>query len=331
MSHTWGVIEHTNDRALSRRERQILELAAGGLTDKAIANEMGISPTTVNTFWGRIRTKMGSSTRTQLVATLMREENERLLFEIAQRKRMEDAVAVSEDKCRMLLESAPDAIVVVRMGGAIDLINRRAEEAFGYSREELIGRPIEVLLPRRLRKIHRNHRWEFNDAPHRRVMGSGMRLVGLRKDGTEFLIEIGLSPMRLGDEFFVIASIRDIAEYHAAAQRIASQNAMEEALIGFSAQGFVISTNAAADKLHGFKAVEFVGRHFSSLVMQEEVPRCAEVLKKVLAGRTINIHLQLRRKSGRSVAAEATFSPVKTRDGVVTGMSAMLRKSPASS
>lgn len=108
------------------------------------------------------------------------------------------------------LESAPIGVVVVEENGEIERINARAEEIFGYSRQELVGQPMEVLLPRRFRHIHHMHRGDYFDTPRSRPMGLGLELSGVRKDGTEFPLEVGLSHVEIGGRHLALAFITDI-------------------------------------------------------------------------------------------------------------------------
>jgi PAS domain S-box-containing protein len=140
----------------------------------------------------------------------------------------------AEAKFRGLLESAPDSILIVRQDGCIDLVNGQAESMFGYRREELLGQPIEMLVPTRFRKAHLEHRAQYQSAPRTRAMGAGMELFARRKDGREFPVEVSLSPNRAGGEALTITVIRDITERRRAeearAQLLASEREKTEQL-----------------------------------------------------------------------------------------------------
>lgn len=131
---------------------------------------------------------------------------------------------------RTLLESAPDAMIIVDSAGAVAIVNGQAEKMFGYDKDELVGRPVEELLPTRLRKAHEAHRATYAENPALRSMGDGLDLVARRRDGSEFPVEISLSPVKTADETFVTSVIRDVTERKRMEQAvISSQQAAERA------------------------------------------------------------------------------------------------------
>ena len=111
-----------------------------------------------------------------------------------------------------LFEFAPDALVVVGRSGEIVRINKQAERLFGYSRDELMDLPHEILLPEGFREIHGEHRRKYMTEPHIRPMGTGLELSGRKKDGSEFSVDIALGPLKAGDDIVVMAVIRDVSE-----------------------------------------------------------------------------------------------------------------------
>lgn len=125
-----------------------------------------------------------------------------------------------EEKFLVFIESVPDAMVLSDRSGRIVLLNSNTERLFGYSRDELVGEKVEILMAARFRSHHRKHRADYCSDPRIRPMGVGRELSGLRKDGTEFRVEINLSPVVIRGEALVWSAIRDPAGREATVSRI---------------------------------------------------------------------------------------------------------------
>ncbi|HEU4404572.1 MAG TPA: PAS domain S-box protein [Polyangiaceae bacterium] len=181
----------------------------------------------------------------------------------------------NDDRFQQLLEAAPDAIVIVDSGGAIVLVNREAERLFGYGRDELLGRPVELLLPERFRGGHVRHRTAFATTPSTRAMGSGLDLYARRNDGTELPVEISLSPIDTPEGRLVASSIRDMSERRRIEREARRANAylrsavesVPDAFSLYDERDRLILCNSSAQLLFGRRLEGSVeGRSFDELL-----------------------------------------------------------------
>jgi two-component system, LuxR family, sensor kinase FixL len=167
----------------------------------------GLSLATSVALWPLLPKALALHSPTQLQAI-----NRELQNQIAERERAVEEATSKEKIFRDFVEAAPDAKVITDSEGQIVLVNGQTEKLFGYGRVDLLGKPVEMLIPQRFVAHHRQHRAGFSVNPRIRPMGVGMELYAIRKDGTEFPVEISLSPIETKDGTLIIAAIRDITE-----------------------------------------------------------------------------------------------------------------------
>jgi PAS domain S-box-containing protein len=180
----------------------------------------------------------------------------------------------AEERFRQLIESVPNGIVMIDAGGTIALVNAQIERAFGYTREELLGQPIEILVPQRFREHHPVYRDSFLAAPVARPMGSGRDLFGLRKDGTEFPVEIGLSPIKTDKGAMALGTIVDISERKLAEEKLRrSQQQLSgvissamDAIVSVDEEQNIVLFNNAAERMFLYPAEDAIGQKLSRFI-----------------------------------------------------------------
>ena len=231
---------------------------------------------------------------------------------------------------RTLLDAAPDAIVLVNQSSTIVLVNSHAERLFGYSQEESIGKQIEILFSERCRSQHADQHSRFIAVPVLHPLAENLELFGLRKDGSEFLAEIRLSPLETDGEIFVSNAIRDISNRRRTEEdlrRFASIVACsDDAIIGKTLEGTITSWNAGAERIYGYLAAEVIGKPVSMLVpinRTDEIPNILECLKRneiVDHFETVRV-----RKDGKELQVELTVSPIRDAMERIVGASTIGR------
>jgi PAS domain S-box-containing protein len=190
------------------------------------------------------------------------------------------ALMKAEAKYSALLEAAPDAMVVVNQAGEIVLLNLQAEKQFGYNRDELLGQQVKNIIPEGFAERLITDRTRTAADALAQQIGTGIELSGRRKDGSEFPIEIMLSPLEDAEGILVTAAIRDISVRKTAEEalrqseerlRLVVSNAMDYSILMLDLDGRVVSWNEGAERIKGYRAEEIIGQNFSRFYLAEDV------------------------------------------------------------
>ena len=229
----------------------------------------------------------------------------------------------ADDLASGLLESAPDATIAVNSDGIIVIVNAQAERLFGYQREELLGQPLELLVPESAREIHPQRRAEYTIAPSPRPMGLGMELAGRRRDGSEFPAEISLSAIETSDGMVISAAVRDVTDRKRAEAKFRGLlEAAPDAIVGVNAAGDIVLINAQAERLFGYQREEMLGQPLEMLIPESARsvhPRHRAAYLADPAPRPMGAGMELagRRRDGSEFPAEISLSSIDTEEGVV--------------
>jgi hypothetical protein len=248
-----------------------------------------------------------------------------------------------------LLEAIPDAIVAVDASGTILQVNWQTEQLFGYDRSQLIGQKIEILVPARQRLQHRMHRDTFAQAPKVRRMGAGLELHGRRRDGSEFPVEISLSPVSVKRGVLILSAIRDISDrkriesdlrraHEELEKRTAEQlgeyrarlasivDSSEDAILSKDLNGIITSWNRGAEHIYGYTAGEAIGKPISMLTPKDRPDEVPAILAKIRRGESVEHYQTVRvTKSGQHLDMFLSVSPLRDASGEISGASVIAR------
>ena len=250
--------------------------------------------------------------------------------DISKRKDAEAHLAQMEGRYRGLLEAAPDAMVVVNKGGEIVLLNVQAEKQFGYSRDELVGQKVKNIIPEGFaERLIADDLRSAADALAQQI-GTGIELIARRKNGTEFPIEIMLSPLESAEGILVTAAIRNIttrkdAEKHLAQMEGRYRGLLEaapDAMVVVNKAGEIVLLNVQAEKQFGYRRDELVGQQVTNIIPEgfaerliaDDLRSAADALAQQIG---TGIELIARRKDGTEFPIEIMLSPLESAEGIL--------------
>jgi PAS domain S-box-containing protein len=250
--------------------------------------------------------------------------------DISVRKTAEKHLAQMESRYRGLLEAAPDAMVVVNQGGEIVLLNLQAEKQFGYSRDELLGQAVKNIIPEGFaERLIADDLRSAEDALTQQI-GTGIELTARRKDGTEFPIEIMLSPLESADGILVTAAIRDISVRKSSEEHLAQMEARyrglleaaPDAMVVVNQRGEIVLLNLQAEKQFGYRRDELLGQKvkniipegFAERLLSDGLRSAEDALAQQIG---TGIELTARRKDGTEFQIEIMLSPLESADGIL--------------
>jgi hypothetical protein len=255
------------------------------------------------------------------------------------------AVLLSAD----LLEALPDAVVAVDHDGTIVQINSQTQSLFGYTRDELIGQKIEILVPESYRDQHHRHRASYAHHPKTRRMGADLDLYGRRRNGTQFPVEISLSPIVTEEGLFVLSAIRDITDRKRIAEELRRANEelqrrtveqlgqyrsrlaliidwSDDAILSKDLNGTITSWNKGAERIYGYAPDEVIGKHISILAPRDRPDEGSRILQRITEGESIEHHESVRvTKDGRHLDMSVSVSPLRNTAGEIVGASVIAR------
>jgi PAS domain S-box-containing protein len=235
-----------------------------------------------------------------------------------------------------LFEVSPDAIFVTDSDGVIRAANPRAVDLFGHTEAELIGQPIELLIPARFRPSHPSNRENFEAHPRQRQMGAGLNLFGLRKDQSEFPVDIMLKPIETPTGRATLCFVRDVTEQKAASEasrrldqqlRSIVEGVRDHAIYLLDPEGYVTTWNPGAEGIKGYSSEEILGLHFSRFFTETDISRGrpAELLRLAAEHGRVEEEAWRIRKDGSRFWADVVLSCIRDSTGAVAGYAKVTR------
>lgn len=279
----------------------------------------------------QFRRKDGSVFAAEVIATRMPDGNLMgMVRDISERKRSEAALRESEGRLRAIVETAVDGIITIDEQGIVTSFNPAAERLFGYASGEVTGTNINLLMPSPYHDEHDGYLNNYLNTGIKKIIGIGREVVGRRKNGTHFPMDLAVSETHLGNRRIFTGIVRDISDRKGAEETQAKLAAIvessEDAIIGKSLDGIIATWNNGAEQLFGYTTAQVVGRHISILIPPERLHEEANIQQRLAQGKSIE-HFDTVRvtKDGRKIDVSLTVSPIRNSAGTIVGASKIVR------
>jgi PAS domain S-box-containing protein len=252
------------------------------------------------------------------------------VVDITERKR-------AEERFRLVVESAPNAMLMADDKGKIVLVNTQAERLFGYPRQELLQQSIDLLIPHRFRGHHPKHRADFQTDPRARPMGADRDLHAVRKDGVEIPVEIGLNPIRTAEGSYVLAAVVDISERKRTQQALEQKNEeierlasiveySQDAILAATLDGIILTWNHGARRIFGLSQREALGKPLTQLIAPARAAEFAGILERSRREEAVDAFETVGNASdGRPVDLRISLSVIRNPSGAADELSIILR------
>lgn len=249
---------------------------------------------------------------------------------ITEQQLAQEATRDREQRFKALLEALPDPLLIIDGAGTIVQVNAQAERSFGYTRDELVGHPVEKLMPARRLAAHRLAFPAYFSGRRARPLSPGLDLHARRRDGSEFPIEVTISPLDTPEGMRLIANVRDATARRqadlATARLAAIVQSSDDSILSVSLDGRLLSWNDASERLYGYTAEEAIGRPIEALLPIEGAHRWSACLISIRRGEAIvSCETTIRRKDGGRLEMAVTVSPLRDQQGRVMGASVVAK------
>jgi PAS domain S-box-containing protein len=268
-------------------------------------------------------------TRAELIELVKELQQLVAVNKVEQTKHM-SALGDSAERLRAILETAVEGIITIDERGLIESFNPAAEKIFGYSASEAIGQNVKLLMPEPYRHEHDSYLKNYRQTGHEKIIGIGREVVGRRKDGTIFPMDLSVSELRLADRRMFTGFVRDITERKEAEKVLLHYEALvefsDDAIIGKTLDGHITSWNPGAEAVFGYSREEMVGKPVSILIPEDRQDEEPGILAKIKRGESVDHYETIRRrKDGKLIDISVTVSPIRDGDGKIIGASKVAR------